>query len=193
MNVVHTLSSNLESRYPLSNPLIYFLCIACLLWTFPINGINMWCFEIWLFYPMAVSGSESSFCDLYQIWCSSFGAAARPTQKLRSPSSHTPNTHGEKQKGSIQEKNGRHRPATRSKQQSGSSARWCCRDLSLLAENAPWLGHSLLASGSWSIVRYPPWLNRHILARSGPDPPQGMCWVCVSLCFFPIPVQPLIA
>ena len=98
----------------------------------------MWCFEIWPFYPFAVSGSESSFCDLYQIWCSSFGVAARPTQKLRSPSSHTPNTHGEKQKGSTQEQNGRHRTATHSKRQFGSSARWRCRHLSLLAENAPW-------------------------------------------------------
>lgn len=136
----------------------------------------MWCFEIWLFYPITVSGLECSFCELYQIWCSSFGAAARPTEELRSPSSRTPNTHGEKHKGSIQEKNGRQRTATRSEQQFGSSARWCCRDLlcrqrMLLDEDTVFLG---VAPG---LLFFP---SLGYTDRYWPDPPQGMCCVCPS-------------
>ena len=149
----------------------------------------MWCFEIWPFYPFAVSGSESSFCDLYQIWCSSFGVAARPTQKLRSPSSHTPNTHGEKQKGSTQEQNGRHRTATHSKRQFGSSARWRCRHLSLLAENAPWWAQS---PREWLLVycSLPPLAKQTDPSQTeARSTPSNVLRVCVPL-LLPHPGSP---
>lgn len=142
------------------------------------------CFEIWLFYPITVSGSESSFCEHLSDLVQLLGGCSTVTEELRSPSlTFTPNTQ-------MRSTNGIHTGeewvteasySLLQKQQFGKPSSSIagissCWQRMLLDEWGPSLG-----SGSWSIVL--PAVGWH--SRSWPDQPQGT--LCVSLCFFPIP------